>query len=116
MSNSTNNIYDLPIYKKESSSEQKQSYLKKRLSALNEGKQIKVRVQKNSKDKFHLYLDYHFNYKRERQFLKLYVTEKRTPDNDQKIREASLLKNFGHFGHLFRLIPDGGSHLLFIFS
>ena len=60
------NIYDLPIQKKEN-----QTYLKKKLNTLNDGKQIKLRAQKNNEQKFHLYLDYHFNYKRERKFLKL---------------------------------------------
>ena len=82
------NIYDLPIQKKEN-----QTYLKKKLNTLNDGKQIKLRAQKNNEQKFHLYLDYHFNYKRERQFLKLYVTDKRTADNEIKIREASLLRD-----------------------
>lgn len=83
-----NNIYKLSNPKK-----QKKSYLKNKLSSLNEGKKIKLRTQKNNDDKFHLFLDYHFNYKRERQFLKLYISDKKTPENEIKIREASLLRD-----------------------
>jgi len=71
----------------------KNSYLSKKLKALNESKRIKIRSQKNQEDKYHLYLDFFSQNKRERQFLKIYVVNKKTPENETKIQKATLLRD-----------------------
>ncbi|MFW9940361.1 MAG: tyrosine-type recombinase/integrase [Candidatus Thorarchaeota archaeon] len=66
-------------------------FLSKTLTAINETKRIKIRAQKNITGKYHLYLDYFYRGKRERQFLRIYIENKKTPRSIEKIKEAEIL-------------------------
>jgi site-specific recombinase XerD len=84
------NIYKLPVQKKPKQ-ELKKSYLNEELRRLNHKKRIKIRI-KNLKDRsFSLYLDLFQNGKREYQFLKLYLSGKKTNhQSDQETLKLAL--------------------------
>jgi len=86
MNNVSENIFKLNSFTK------KTTFLDKYLKSINEGKKIKLRAQVKEKS-FHLYLDYHFQNKREKQYLRIYVNNKRTPETLKKLQEAILLRD-----------------------
>ncbi len=72
---------------------QRKSYLSNKLEKINESKKIKIRVKKRKND-YHLYLDYSYHgKKRERKFLKIFVTDTRNKFNEEKIKKVVMFRD-----------------------
>jgi integrase len=86
------NIYILPKAQ-EKKIGVREDFVTKILDSINGTKRIKVRAQKNLKSKYHLYLDYFYKGKRERQFLRIYIENKKTTETIEKMKEAEILRD-----------------------